>query len=29
MDDNAILGAATADLFALDRQKEPAEDLTG
>lgn len=29
MDDNAILDAATADLFTLDPQKEPAEDLTG
>jgi len=29
MDDNVILDAATADLFALGRQEEPAEDLTG
>lgn len=29
MDDNAILDAATADLFTLDSQKKPAEDLAG
>jgi hypothetical protein len=29
MDDNAILDAATADLFTLDRREEPAEDLAG
>lgn len=28
MDDNAILDAATADLFTLDPQAEPAEDLS-